>query len=165
MFKQETNGLKQELDQYFEKYELNDFGWLNFNVWIDTSAYEGTYEDITDCVEDAVREYGELDIGKSIGPDTDVRSLITVKETNMYGFAREFLLKDIIVSSYLDTERGFEPIIKQMNAVLRMGRIFGKNGIRVFSTGVPFGYLAGGVFVFLKEETNEIAVASVYGSD
>ena len=83
----------------------------------------------------------------------------------MYGFAREFLLKDIIVSSYLDTERGFEPIIKQMNAVLRMGRIFGKNGIRVFSTGVPFGYLAGGVFVFLKEETNEIAVASVYGSD
>lgn len=161
----ETDTLKQELDQYFETYGLDEFGWLNFIIWIDTYAYSGTYEDIMNCVEKAVREYGELDVGKKVGPDTDVRSFITLKETNVFGFSFGFMLKDMIVSNYHDHNRGFDPILRQMNALLKMGPHFMKSGIRVFDTGVPFGYLAGGVFAFLKEETNEIAVVTVYGSD
>ena len=160
------NNLKMMLDEYFQKYGLNSFGFTNWCVSIETTGFSGSAEAIPACVEKAVRDYGELDAGRKVTGDTDLRSIINIEETTMQAFAFDFLLVNMIVA-HAFCEDDFRKVTKQMAGavILKMPFELRKCGVKVFNAGIPFGYISGGVFVFLNEELNEIVVVTVYGSD
>ena len=157
-------GLKTILDEYFQKYGLTDFKSANWSVSIETTAFLGSAEAIPACVERVIRDYGELNGGRKATDDTDLQSMINLEEITMQAFAFDFLLVDMIVAHAL-CEEDFCILAKQMTGARRMSLELRNCQVKVFKTGIPFGYISGGVIVFFSKELNEIVVVTVYGSD
>lgn len=158
----EAPTLKQSLDAFFRKYGLDSFGFCNWSVEINSFAFSGEQSDIPARVEEAVRLSSELAHGEKVKPETDIRSLISLKEIRLNEFAFDFLLVRMMASPCISD---FEKITTQMCGARKTILAKEFKSAKVFDTQIPFGYCDGSIFALFLKETNEIVVVTVYGSD
>ena len=133
---------------YFWYSAMNDFEDIK------TVSFHGTLQDIRAClystaIED---EFG----GRYSEKDYPRADEFTIDERPVSDFHSLFctVLECVSGGSWLSKE-----------AADKMAQHLSKEGVRMFFPSFHYGYLGGGLFAFLRESTEEIAILILAGSD